>query len=55
MWFDQEDELEDGETIVPVADMLKGSKLDSDLDQINRLIENRKGIVTVSPVPSHSL
>ncbi|XP_064623783.1 serine/threonine-protein phosphatase 4 regulatory subunit 3-like [Lineus longissimus] len=42
MWFDQEDELEDGETIVPVADMLKGSKLDSDLDQINRLIENRK-------------
>jgi hypothetical protein len=45
MWFDQEDELEDGETIVPVADMLKG-KLDSDLDQINRLIENRKGRTT---------
>ncbi|XP_048734187.1 serine/threonine-protein phosphatase 4 regulatory subunit 3A-like [Ostrea edulis] len=40
-WFDQEDEVEDGETLVPMNDVLK-SKLDSDFDQINRFMENRK-------------
>lgn len=41
-WFDQEDEVDDGETLVPMNDVLK-SKLDSDFDQINRFMENRKG------------
>lgn len=41
-WFDQEDDVDDGETLVPMNDVLK-SKLDSDFDQINRFMENRKG------------
>lgn len=41
MWFDQEDEIDDGDGMVPVTDVLK-SKLDSDFEQINRFIE-RKG------------
>ena len=42
IWFDQDDDMEDGETIVPVADMLK-NKLDNDFDQINKLLESRRG------------
>ena len=39
MWFDQEEEIEDGETI---PEMLK-AKIEPDLDQINRMIiESRK-------------
>lgn len=40
-WFDQEDEVDDGETLVPMNDVLK-SKLDSDFDQINRFMETEK-------------
>ena len=42
MWFDQDDEVDDAEPIVPMNDMLK-SKLDADLDQINRFMEIKKG------------
>jgi hypothetical protein len=41
MWFDQEDDVDDGENIVPMSDMLK-SKLD-DFDQIDKFIGNRRG------------
>ena len=36
IWFNEDDEF-DGETIVPVTDVLK-NKLDSGFEQINRLI-----------------
>ena len=42
MYFAQEDDVDDGENIVPMSDLLK-SKLDADLDQIGRIIENRRG------------
>lgn len=42
MWFDQEDDVDDGENIVPMSDMLK-SKLDADFDQIDKFIGNRRG------------
>ena len=41
-WFDQEDEVDDGENIMPMSEVLK-SKLDSDLDHLGRLFENRRG------------
>ncbi|KAK3588874.1 hypothetical protein CHS0354_025858 [Potamilus streckersoni] len=41
MWFDQEEDVEDGENIVPMSDALK-RKLESDFDQINRMFENRR-------------
>lgn len=45
MWFDQEDEVEDGDTIVPMMpDAMKSkSKLDADFDQINKYFESKKG------------
>ena len=42
MWFANDDEVDDGESIVPMSDVLK-NKLDADFDQINRLLENRRG------------
>jgi protein phosphatase-4 regulatory subunit 3 len=42
MWFDQEDELEDGEALLPVSDMLK-TKLDSDYEHIHKILESRRG------------
>ena len=51
-WFDQEDDVDDGETLVPMNDVLK-SKLDSDFDQINRFMENRKGKFTIEIFQLH--
>ncbi|XP_078001272.1 serine/threonine-protein phosphatase 4 regulatory subunit 3-like isoform X2 [Glandiceps talaboti] len=42
IWFDQEDESEDGEAIVPVSDMLK-TKMDAELDHISKIIDGKKG------------
>ena len=42
MWFANDDEVDDGENIVPMSDVLK-NKIDADFDQINRLLENRRG------------
>nr|XP_006812197.1 PREDICTED: serine/threonine-protein phosphatase 4 regulatory subunit 3A isoform X4 [Saccoglossus kowalevskii] len=42
IWFEQEDEPEDGEAIVPVADMLK-NKMEADLDHISKIIDGKKG------------
>ena len=45
-WFDDEDEIEDGEAIIPMTDSLK-SKLDSDFDyQIKTILESKKGMST---------
>ena len=41
MWFDQDDEIEDGDTPTPMSDILK-TKLDADFDQINKILENKK-------------
>ncbi|GAB1601506.1 serine/threonine-protein phosphatase 4 regulatory subunit 3A-like isoform X2 [Argonauta hians] len=41
MYFNQDDDLDDGESIVPMGDILK-SKLDPDFDQISRFIENKR-------------
>ncbi|XP_074643917.1 serine/threonine-protein phosphatase 4 regulatory subunit 3-like [Tubulanus polymorphus] len=41
MWFDQEEEMEDAETLVPMTDMLR-SKLDNDFEHINKVIESKK-------------
>lgn len=41
-WFDQEDEVDDGEILVLMNDVFK-FKFDFDFDQINRFMENRKG------------
>lgn len=41
MWFSNDDEVDDGENIVPMSDVLK-NKIDADFDQINRLLENRR-------------
>ena len=48
MWFEGEDELEDGEAIVPMNDMIKQpindmikSKFDPDYEQINKILEKR--------------
>lgn len=40
-WFDQDDDLDDGEAIVPVTDLLN-KKIDSDFDQFSKLLENRR-------------
>ena len=50
-WFDQEDEVDDGENIMPMSDVLK-SKLDSDLDQLGRLFENRRGLYHLKSLPN---
>lgn len=42
MYFNQDDDLDDGESIVPMGDILK-NKLDPDFDQISRFIENKRG------------
>ncbi|XP_070578172.1 serine/threonine-protein phosphatase 4 regulatory subunit 3A-like isoform X2 [Ptychodera flava] len=42
IWFDQEDESEDGEAIVPVSDMLK-AKMETEIDQITKIIDVKKG------------
>ena len=42
MWFSNDDEVDDGENMVPMSDVLK-NKIDADFDQINRLLENRRG------------
>ena len=44
MWFSNDDEVDDGENMVPMSDVLK-NKIDADFDQINRLLENRRGSV----------
>ena len=42
MWFEQEDDLDDGETIIPMPDNLR-RQLDSEFDsQINRLFDSKK-------------
>ncbi|KAK3093571.1 hypothetical protein FSP39_017545 [Pinctada imbricata] len=41
MWFEQDDDVDDSEPIVPMNDVPK-SKLDADLDQINRFLESKK-------------
>ena len=43
MWFSNDDEVDDGENMVPMSDVLK-NKIDADFDQINRLLENRRGM-----------
>ena len=42
IWFSQEDENEENESGPQVSELLK-SKLDSDLDHIHKLWENKKG------------
>ena len=42
MWFDEDDETEDLDSMVPVSDVLRSS-LDADFDHINRYIGSRKG------------
>ena len=42
LWFDQEDEPEDGEGPPPVSDLLK-HKLEADLDNIHKIWEHKKG------------
>ncbi|XP_013414069.1 serine/threonine-protein phosphatase 4 regulatory subunit 3A isoform X2 [Lingula anatina] len=41
MWFDQDDDFEDGDTMKPVSEMLS-KKLESDFDQINKYLESRR-------------
>jgi hypothetical protein len=41
LWFDQDEEVEDGDTPPPVSELLK-HKLDGDLD-IQKLWEHKKG------------
>jgi len=41
MWFEQEEELEDPDTIYPMGNMLK-NKLESEFDQINKILESRR-------------
>lgn len=46
MYFNQDDDLDDGESIVPMGEILK-NKLDADFDQINRFIESKRGNIGV--------
>lgn len=47
LWFDQDDELEEGDALMPMTDSLK-SKLDTDFDhQINKILENKRGNLNV--------
>lgn len=41
IYFNQDDDLDDGESIVPMGEILK-NKLDADFDQINRFIESKR-------------
>ena len=41
-WFDEDDETEDMDSVIPISDVLRSS-LDADFDQINRFIGSRKG------------
>ena len=40
MWFEGEDEMEEGEAKVPMNDMIK-SKFDLDFEQINKVLEKK--------------
>lgn len=46
MWFDDEEDLEDGEAIIPMSDFLKNkidsNKLDSDFEHF-KLMESKRG------------
>ena len=42
LWFDQDDDAEDGEGPPPMSDLLK-HKLDADLDNIQKIWEHKKG------------
>ena len=41
MWFDQEDEMDDGDGVMPVSEMFMG-RLGTDLDQINKFLERNR-------------
>lgn len=43
IWFEQEDEAEEGENIVPMTDVLK-NRLDADIDPFGKFMEQRKGM-----------
>ena len=47
MWFDQDEDLDEGEAIVPANDIMK-TKIDTDFDQINKILENRRGRSIIS-------
>lgn len=42
MWFNEDEEMDDSEAHAPMSDILR-TKLDADFDQINRILENKKG------------
>ena len=41
MWFDQEDEIEEADRVMPVSEMFMG-RLGTDLDQINKFLERNR-------------
>lgn len=43
LWFDQDDEAEEWEAAPPMSDLLK-HKLEADLDNIQKIWEQKKGI-----------
>ena len=48
MWFDQEDEIEDADGVMPVSEMFMG-RLGTGLDQINKFLERNR---TASGTPA---
>ncbi|GLH05730.1 Serine/threonine-protein phosphatase 4 regulatory subunit 3 [Gryllus bimaculatus] len=41
MWFNEDDDFDDGEAVVPATNEILGKKLDSDLDSIGKIIEKK--------------
>lgn len=40
MWFDQEDEADEGDNILPMNDVLK-NKIEAEIDQLGKFMEHR--------------
>ncbi|XP_019618676.1 PREDICTED: serine/threonine-protein phosphatase 4 regulatory subunit 3A-like isoform X1 [Branchiostoma belcheri] len=52
IWFEQdEEEMEDGEAVVPVTDMLK-NKMDEELDHISKIIDGKRARESENKPPS---
>lgn len=48
MWFNEDDDFDDGEAVVPAANDILSKKLDSDIDSIGMWVQNFVCIVNCS-------
>jgi hypothetical protein len=46
MWFNEDDDFDDGEAVVPAANDILGKKLESDMDSIGMKVCSLENMVT---------